>query len=93
MKDENTKKIDPFLQLQEQRQKYEKIVNILLKDNENLKDEVESLWMMMDEMTKTDIENWSKITSDLKLDVVSRALMVTKKRRMREKFFKKMEDI
>ena len=80
MKDENTKKIDPFLQLQEQRQKYEKIVNILLKENENLKDEVESLWMMMDEMTKTDIENWSKITSDLKLDVVSRALMVTKKK-------------
>ena len=30
---------------------------VLLRDNDRLKDEVESLWSMMDEMTKSDIEN------------------------------------
>ena len=53
---------------------------ILLKNNERLKDEVDSLWSMMDEMTKTDIENWSKILEELSLDVVHRALMVSKKK-------------
>mgnify|MGYP000081700632 FL=1 len=49
-------------------------------ENEQLKDEVESLWMMMDEMTKTDIENWTSILQELHIDVASRALMVTKKK-------------
>tara|TARA_R110000824_G_scaffold24884_6_gene87138 strand:+ start:1572 stop:1832 length:261 start_codon:yes stop_codon:yes gene_type:complete len=53
---------------------------ILLKNNERLRDEVDSLWSMMDEMTKTDIENWSKILEELSLDVVHRALMVSKKK-------------
>ena len=53
---------------------------VLLRDNDRLKDEVESLWSMMDEMTKTDIENWSKILEELSMDVVHRALMVSKKK-------------
>ena len=36
--------------------------------------------MMLDEKTKTDIENWSSILEELQLDVASRALMVTKKK-------------
>ena len=56
----------------------DQLINELQRENQQLKDEVDSLWMMLDEMTKTDIENWSSILEELQLDVASRALMVTK---------------
>ena len=46
---------------------------------ERLTDEVDSLWAMMDEMTKADIKNWAHLVKDLEKDVITRALMVTKK--------------
>ena len=49
------------------------------KEKEKLQDEVDSLWAMMDEMTKSDIENWSHLMKELKADVITRSLMVTKK--------------
>jgi len=52
----------------------------LREENKQLKDEVDSLWMMLDEMTKTDIDNWSSILEELQLDVATRALMVSKKK-------------
>jgi|TARA_R100000008_G_scaffold86593_2_gene80355 hypothetical protein len=51
----------------------------LKQENKQLQDEVDSLWAMLDEMTKSDIENWSHIMEELKADVVSRSLMITKK--------------
>jgi len=33
---------------------------------------------MMDEMTKSDIENWSHLLNEIKADVITRALMVSK---------------
>ena len=51
----------------------------LIIKNRNLQDEVDSLWAMMDEMTKSDIENWSHLMEELKADVITRSLMVTKK--------------
>jgi hypothetical protein len=48
-------------------------------ENKLLQDEVDSLWAMMDEMTKSDIENWSHLMEELKADVVSKSLMITKK--------------
>ena len=52
----------------------------LKKEKEKLTDEVESLWSMMDEMTKSDIENWKHLAKELETDVLTRALMVTKKK-------------
>jgi prefoldin subunit 5 len=52
----------------------------LEEENKKLTDEVESLWAMMDEMTKSDIENWKHLVKDLEKDVIARALMVTKKK-------------
>jgi predicted RNase H-like nuclease (RuvC/YqgF family) len=52
----------------------------LEKEKEKLIDEVESLWGMMDEMTKTDIKNWAHLTSDLEIDILTRALMISKKK-------------
>tara|TARA_R110000824_G_scaffold34918_2_gene110197 strand:+ start:1499 stop:1708 length:210 start_codon:yes stop_codon:yes gene_type:complete len=57
----------------------EKEIARLKHENKQLKDEVDSLWAMMDEMTKSDIENWSHLMEELKADVVSRSLMITKK--------------
>jgi len=56
------------------------VVKQLRKDNEGLQDEVDSLWMMLDEMTKSDIENWSHLLDEIKADVATRALMVCKKK-------------
>jgi len=52
----------------------------LEEENKKLTDEVESLWAMMDEMTKSDIENWKHLVDDLEKDVLTRALMVTNKK-------------
>jgi hypothetical protein len=49
------------------------------KEKEKLQDEVDSLWAMMDEMTKSDIENWAHLIKDLEKDTAVRALMITKK--------------
>ena len=48
--------------------------------NKNLQDEVDSLWAMMDEITKSDIENFTHILEDLQKDVIVRSLMITKKK-------------
>ena len=48
--------------------------------NDKLQDEVDSLWAMMDEMTKSDIENWSHLLDQLEASTAERALMVTKKK-------------
>lgn len=52
----------------------------LVAKNEDLQDEVDSLWAMMDEITKSDIENFSHILDDIRADVITRTLMVSKKK-------------
>ena len=46
--------------------------------NKKLQDEVDSLWAMMDEITKSDIENWTHILDKLKTDTAAKALMMSK---------------
>lgn len=58
----------------------DKIIKDLVEKNKKLQDEVDSLWMMLDEMTKSDIENWSSILDELNANVAERILMVTKKK-------------
>ena len=57
-----------------------KELEALRKFNDELQDEVDSLWAMMDEITKSDIENYSHLLDELKADVVTRTLMITKKK-------------
>ena len=70
------KKID---QLEKEIKELEEQIEKTRKENVELRDEVDSLWAMMDEITKSDIENFSHILEELKSDVITRALMVTKK--------------
>ena len=55
-------------------------IKILKEKNKKLQDEVDSLWAMMDEITKSDIENFTNILEDLEKDVLVRSLMVSKKK-------------
>ena len=66
-------------ELEEEIEKLEELITKAKKENAELKDEVDSLWSMMDEITKSDIENFSHILEELKADVITKALMVTKK--------------
>jgi len=38
------------------------------------------LWMMMDEMTRPGRDEWSQLVDELNLDIVTRALMISKKK-------------
>jgi len=61
-------------------EKLEELINKAKEENAKLKDEVDSLWAMMDEMTKADIENWAHLVKELEQDVIARSLMITKKK-------------
>ena len=61
-------------------EKLEKQLQELKERNKKLQDEVDSLWAMMDEITKSDIENFSHILDDIRADVITRTLMVSKKK-------------
>ena len=73
---EQMNKVD---ELEKEIDKLEELIEKAKKENAELKDEVDSLWAMMDEITKSDIENFSHILEELKADVITKALMVTKK--------------
>ena len=77
MKDNDLQKELEKLKKQVEKTKQER--KNLIEANKNLQDEVDSLWAMMDEMTKSDIENWSHLVKELKADIITRSLMITKK--------------
>ena len=77
MNDEFEKELD---KMRNELKKAENKINELNKANDKLQDEVDSLWAMMDEMTKSDIENWTHLLDQLEADTAERALMVTKKK-------------
>ena len=67
-------------ELEKEIEKLEGLIDKAKKENAKLKDEVDSLWAMMDEMTKADIENWAHLVKELEQDVIARTLMITKKK-------------
>jgi len=79
----NKDNIDLFEAFEELQDEIEDLVEEnkkLVIKNEDLQDEVDSLWAMMDEITKSDIENFSHILDEIKTDVITRALMISKKK-------------
>tara|TARA_Y100000310_G_scaffold196151_1_gene196193 strand:- start:5567 stop:5794 length:228 start_codon:yes stop_codon:yes gene_type:complete len=66
--------------LEKEIEELEELIDKAKKENVKLKDEVDSLWAMMDEMTKADIENWAHLVKELQQDVLTRSLMITKKK-------------
>lgn len=49
-------------------------------ENVKLKDELESLWLMMDELNKADIKNWAHLVKQLETDILARSLLTTTKK-------------
>ena len=60
--------------------KLEAIIKILKEENDSLKEEVDSLWLMIDEMTSPPDDGWSQLLDESKLDIVTRTLMISKKK-------------
>jgi len=52
-----------------------KEVKELREQNKSLKDEKESLWMMLDEISESDIENWAYLLDQLEEDTVKKTLI------------------
>ena len=80
MKYVKVKQMSKIKKLEEEILLLEKLIIKAKEENAKLKDEVDYLWDMMDEITKSDIENFSHILEELKADVITKALMVTKKK-------------
>jgi len=66
---------------------YEKEIKALVKENkelvlenERLQDECESLWGMLDEIKKADVEDHTHLLKELELEVKLQALMSTTKK-------------
>jgi len=50
-------------------------VKELREQNRSLKDEKESLWMMLDEISESDIENWAYLLDQLEEKAVKKTLI------------------
>jgi len=50
-------------------------VKELQEQNRSLKDEKESLWMMLDEISESDIENWTYLLDQLEEKAVKKTLI------------------
>ena len=57
----------------------EKALKKVKKENTKLKDEVDSLWAMMDEIAESDIENWTHLVKDVQKGLEEKVLMTTTK--------------
>jgi predicted nuclease with TOPRIM domain len=74
----NKKLQEEINKLRKQIKKAEKERDRFEESNKNLQDEVDSLWTMLDEINKTDIQNWTHILDKLKTDTAAKALMMSK---------------
>lgn len=80
MRSAKVKQMNKIKKLEEEIALLEELIRKAKKENAKLKDEVDSLWAMMDEITKSDIENFSHILDEIRADVITKTLMVTKKK-------------
>ena len=52
----------------------------LILEKQELQDEVETLWGMLDEIHKSDVENYKHLLKDLEQELALQSLMYTKKK-------------
>ena len=65
--------------LQEEIVETKKLIKNLRKQNIKLKDEVQSLWGMLDELNQADIKNWGHLMKELEEKEASKQLVTAKK--------------
>jgi len=66
--------------LQEEIEETKKKIKKLREQNLKLKDEVKSLWSMMDELHEADIKNWAHLIKELEKKEITAQLMTTTKK-------------
>jgi len=57
----------------------EENIKTIKEENAKLKDELDSLWSMMDELKESDIKNWAHVVKHLQEQYISESLISTKK--------------
>ena len=67
-------------ELKKQIKEVKEKTKILKAENNKLKDELGSLWSMMDELKAADIKNWSHLVKNLQKDIMEKTLMTTTKK-------------
>jgi hypothetical protein len=60
--------------------KTEKELKKVIKENVKLKDEVDSLWGLLDEMNESDVKNWTHLLDKIESDAILKNLMTTTKK-------------
>ena len=66
-------------ELQEQIEETKKLIKSLRKQNVKLKDEVQSLWGMLDELNEADIKNWAHLMDEIREKEAAQQLITAKK--------------
>ena len=67
-------------ELEELMNKTEKELKKVVKENLKLKDEVDSLWNLLDEMNESDVKNWTHLLDKIESDAILKNLMPTTKK-------------
>jgi len=67
-------------ELKEQINKAEKELKKITKENIKLKDEVGSLWDLLDELEESDVKNWTHLLDKIEKDAILKNLMTTTKK-------------
>ena len=65
--------------LQKEIAETKRLIKNLRKQNAKLKDEVESLWGMMDELNEADIKNWAHLMNEIREKEAVQQLVTAKK--------------
>ena len=55
-------------------------IEVLKESNVKLKDELDSLWSLMDELKEADIKNYSHLIKQLQQEYIEKSLMTTNKK-------------
>ena len=79
MRSAKEKKMKSSKDLQKEIAETKKLIKSLRKQNAKLKDEVESLWGMLDELNQADIKNWAHLMKDLEEKDAIQQLVTAKK--------------
>ena len=80
MKFVKEKKMKSREELQKQIEETNRKIKSLRKQNTKLKDEVSSLWSMLDELQEADIKNWGHLMKELEEKEVFEKMMTTAKK-------------
>ena len=79
MRSAKEKKMKSSEDLQKEIAETKRLIKNLRKQNAKLKDEVESLWGMMDELNEADIKNWGHLMKELEEKEAAQQLVTAKK--------------